>query len=330
MCGVNTALNKTDYNLEAIMQDDFDEAELFSEKAVRPQTEPTIIPVEEGNPLSAYFRSPGVTVALPTGGRFLPKGALELNAKGEVEVFPMRGADELLLKSPDALMSGLAVERMIGSCVPALKTPKLISAPDLDVVLLAIRAATHGNLMTMETECPKCKRENAFDINLAEVLATMKPLPDVLELRISDEMVVNFQPHTLDSQTRLLIAAYDQNRHTQILDQEDNGLTDDQKQDIIRQTLDSVERLQFESLANAITVVSVPNHKVTDKEYIIEFLSKAPNNVLTAIRSKIEEINMMGIDRNLKAVCINKKCKHEWLAGIEFNPSTFFGPSSSA
>jgi hypothetical protein len=314
------------------MHDDFDEEEMFTKNAaiarpVAPMAAP-VIPVAptNPNPLAQYFRAPGLSVKLPTGGRYLPKGAIEFDSQGQVEVFPMRGADEVLLKSPDALMSGLAIERMIGSCVPALKLPALISAPDLDVLLLAIRAATFGNTMQLDIDCPKCGHDNSFDCDLPSILATMTPFPDVLELRLAPEVIVTFKPHTLDEQTRLLISAYEQNRSTQLLDSEDSDLSEEEKQNIMRKALKTVEHLQHVSLSNAIQYITVPGATVTDRKYIIEFLANAANTWLSQIRDKIEEVNMLGLDRSVHAKCT--KCEHEWTAQIEFNPATFFAQSS--
>lgn len=306
------------------MTDDFDEAEMFSPEAVKKSLETFSAP-ESPNPLSGYFRLPGITIELPTKGRFLPKGALELDRTGRLAVYAMGGADEALLKSPDALMSGLAIEKMIESCVPGLKTPKLISAPDLDVILLAIRAASSGTTMPMEIECPKCGEENEFDVDLATVLATVTPVPDVLELRLSPELLVTLQPHTLDSQTTILIAAYEESRRAQQINE---NTSEEEKKEILSQTVDRVRGFQYDSIANAITYVTTPSQTVVDRDHIHEFVVKAPREWQDALQNKIEEINKMGIDRNIHATC--GKCKHEWSALLEFNPATFFEPSSSA
>jgi hypothetical protein len=96
-------------------------------------------------------------------------------------------------------MSGLAIEKLISSCVPAIKTPALISAPDLDVLLIAIRAATYGNMMPVDVECPKCSEELSFDCDLGAVLGTMVEVPETLDLRLSKDVVVVMKPHSLQS-----------------------------------------------------------------------------------------------------------------------------------
>lgn len=300
-----------------IIDDDFDEGEMFSAPAAR-------VPAAAGNPLAGYFRMPGLSVGLPTRGRFLPKGAIELDATGKVEVFPMRSADELLLKAPDALMSGLAIEKLIQSCVPAIKTPNLISAPDLDVVLLAIRAATYGNIMQVEVMCPKCETELSFDCDLSHVLATMTEVPEDLDLRLSDDVVVVMKPHSLSSQTQLLLAAYEEQRRAMMLD--DVEMDDAAKQRILSDTLQRLSDFQTQSLSDSIIKVVIPGQEVTDRDYIREFVSNTTKEWSQKIQKRVEEINTMGLNRDVPATCTS--CGHEWETKLEFNPATFFEQSS--
>lgn len=304
-----------------MQDDDFNESEMFGDTA---SPAPPVATPTGGNPLAGYFRVPGLSIGLPTGGRYLPEGAIELDVMNQVSVYPMRGADELLLKSPDALMSGLAIEKLIQSCVPAIKTPMLISSPDLDVLLLAIRAATYGNMMTIELDCPECEHEMEFDCDLNGVLATLTPVPESLDLRLSSEIVVHMRPHTLQSQTKLLIAAYEEQRHAMVADEVED---EQERHQLLRNTLDKIKQFQYSSVADAITKISVPNAEVTDRQHIHEYVVNAPRKESEALLKRVGEINEMGIDRTLAVEC--EKCKHAWKSKIEFNPSTFFGRGSS-
>jgi hypothetical protein len=307
-----------------MIDDDFNESEMFGSKAQAPAQAPAT--ASGGNPLFKYFRMPGLSVRLPTNGRYLPEGAIELDATGQVSIYPMRAADELLLKAPDALMSGVAVEKLIESCVPAIKTPGLISAPDLDVLLLAIRAATYGNTMPIEVECPECEHEMAFDCDLPSILQTMVDVPETLDVRLSPEVVVTMKPHTLTSQTKLLLAAYEEQRYAQMVDTSNMG--DDEKKAIFKRTLEKITEFQTQSIASGVFKVTVPGQEVTDPAHIYDFVSNTDRNWSDKLRQKLEEINSMGIDRNLPAEC--EKCHHKWQAKLEFNPATFFEQSSSA
>jgi hypothetical protein len=100
---------------------------------------------------------PGVLVALPTKAHSIRLDQLSSPRRNEVEVLPMRAADEILMKSPDALMSGYALEKLIESCVPAIKHPKIVSTPDLDVLLLAIRVASVRQQNGCRSEVPQMR-----------------------------------------------------------------------------------------------------------------------------------------------------------------------------
>lgn len=305
-----------------MLDDDFNESEMFSPAALEraEATQPA-----GGNPLAGYFRMPGLTVPLPTGGRYLPAGTIEMDATGRVEVFPMGSADELLLKSPDALMSGLAVERLLMSCVPSIKAPQMISAPDLDVLLIAIRVATYGNLMPVDVECPSCSEEMSFDCDLSAVLGTMVDVPETIELRLSKDVIVVMKPHSMASQTKLLLAAYDEQRRAQNIDED--SLTDEQRKHLYEVTIDRFAGFQAQSLTNGIVKIVVPNNEVAERKFIEEFVRKTTKQWQNKIQNKLEEINTMGVNRDIEVKCT--ACAHEWKSTLEFNPATFFEQSSS-
>ena len=72
------------------------------------------------------FRQPSVFVSLPSQGKWWPPHALQItNPSGELGVQSMTVKDEMALKSPDALMNGVAVVqtlRMHGTFLPWILT----------------------------------------------------------------------------------------------------------------------------------------------------------------------------------------------------------------
>ena len=103
------------------------------------------------NPLAKYYRAPGPHVKIPSGGRFSEIDTTMLSVNGEIPVYPMTAADEILVKNPDALLNGFAVEELIKSCVPAVKNVRSLAAQDIDVLLLAIKLASYGDKMEVGT-----------------------------------------------------------------------------------------------------------------------------------------------------------------------------------
>jgi hypothetical protein len=292
------------------MEDDFDESALFQPQAF------------SSNPLSKYFRVPGLTIVLPSDGAYLPQGAIELTLTGEVPVLPMRAADELLLKSPDALMSGYAIEKLLESCVPAIRTPRLIAMPDLDVLLLAIRAATYGPKMEVQTRCPSCGEDNVFEADLPSMLSTMTKLPHACPVRLSKDVIAHLRPYNIENGTRVALAAFNESRKLQFADDK----SDDVKNKMINESYKAITDLNVEMIADCVIHVAVPEGQVTDKASIREFLAEIPRPWSKKIEKALKELNEKGIDKSLHVSC--EKCKHEWKTELEFDPASFFAQGS--
>ena len=123
------------------------------------------------NPLRQFFRQPAIYIKLPSLGNHWPKDTLAMPDNGELPVLPMTAIDEITARTPDALFNGTAVTELIKSCVPCIKDPWSIPTIDLDAILIAIRAATNGNLLDIESTCPSCNESASYNVNLIGLLS---------------------------------------------------------------------------------------------------------------------------------------------------------------
>ena len=101
------------------------------------------------NPLSGFMRQPKIYIKLPSGGEYWSKGSLEISETGEYPVYSMTAKDEMMLKIPDALISGQAIVDVVQHCMPNIKNAWSIPNLDLDVILIALRVATYGEKMNV-------------------------------------------------------------------------------------------------------------------------------------------------------------------------------------
>jgi len=98
------------------------------------------------NPLLRGSQLPGDTVRLPSRGIFYNHGELTSGvANGEVHVYPMRAIDEIIMRSPDKLLSGDAIKEVFGTCIPELLQIDNLFAKDIDYLMLALRRVSYGN-----------------------------------------------------------------------------------------------------------------------------------------------------------------------------------------
>lgn len=292
------------------MEDDFNEGAMFSAGAV------------SGNPLAKYFRTPGLTITLPSKAAYMPKGSVEMTMTDELVVFPMRAADELLLKSPDALMSGFAVQELIRSCIPGIKAPQLVSMPDLDVILLAIRAASYGEKMEVAVTCPSCGHENTFDAHLPSMLGTIKDLPPHCSVRLSDEISVQIRPYNLRNATQVGTATFQETRKLQFAEDQ----SDEVKSEMMNQSLKRMTELNAQMMADCVMQVLTPEGAISNPAFIAEFFANVPNKWTKKVETALADLNQKGMDKSLNVTC--SKCQHEWTTELEFDPSSFFAQSS--
>lgn len=275
------------------------------------------------NPLSQYFRPAALNVNLPTNGAFLPKGSFTPNEDGSVPIYPMTAGDEFLLKNPDALLSGYAVQKLIESCVPCIKEANELSTPDLDVILLAIRAATYGDQMDVQTRCPKCSYDNEFTADLPSLLATVKEIDPEIEVRLTDDIVVYLRPYSMRNAFQVSHMTFTETRRLQAIEANEELAPNIEKER--RLSFDKLTALQSQIMADCVIRVVAPDADVTDPAHIAEFVKNVSKGWIKKIEERISQVMELGMDKTIEVKCQRTSCGHEWKTQIEFDPSSFFG-----
>jgi hypothetical protein len=107
--------------------------------------------------LSNWYRQPKIYIRLPSKGEYYAKDALDISTTGDYAVYAMTAKDELMFKTPDALLNGQSTVEVLKSCIPAIQDPWKMPSIDVDAALVAVRIATYGEKMEVSTNCPSCK-----------------------------------------------------------------------------------------------------------------------------------------------------------------------------
>ena len=147
------------------------------------------------NPLRQYFRQPAIYIRLPSGGEFYPPGTIDIPPNKEIPVLPMTAVDEITYRTPDALFNGSAMVNVIQSCVPNIKDAWAIPAMDVDSILVGIRVASYGHNMEMNSQCPRCKQDHEFTVDLRSVLDQLHT-PDYTGAVRHGDLEFYFKPMT--------------------------------------------------------------------------------------------------------------------------------------
>lgn len=270
------------------------------------------------NPLKQYFRRPAVFIKLPSGGVGYPPGAIDMPESGELPVYPMTAIDEITSRTPDALFNGNAVIEIIKSCVPNIKNPWAVTNIDLDPILIAIRTATHGNVMEIETKCPSCEEEAKYDVNLAAVLGGFKPGEYGLPLVLGD-LTIKFKPLNFTEMNRANVAQFEIQKVMQnILQLED----EDERNKKSGEALKAINKTYMQMIASTIEYIKVPEGTVMDQEFIAEFLSCCDKKTYDSIKERSLELRESTENKPLQIKCIH--CQHEYSQIFSVNVSDFF------
>lgn len=132
------------------------------------------------NVLKKYFRQVKASANLPSRGWWYEEGLIDADPEA-VPVLGYTAADEIMLLTPDKLITGESTYDIIRSCVPSIKDPKKLVKIDVDALMVAIKIATSGYIYTYTCKCPLCtERRNSMLRAKAKELYD-KPYEQLLE-----------------------------------------------------------------------------------------------------------------------------------------------------
>lgn len=271
------------------------------------------------NPLTNYFRQPKVYITLPSQGEFYPEGALDKSINGEYAVYAMTAKDELMFKTPDALLSGQATVELVKSCVPAIKEPWNMPSIDIDAVLIAIRIATYGDMMDIASDCPSCNHHNQYEINLINYLDKVSNFKYDNTVHV-DPLTVKIRPYSYQEVTKASIKAIEQQKILSIVN--DESMSDEEKVEKFGVSFIKLTELTVDVIAGCITSITTPEGVVTDQDLIKEFINNAPADVFQKVNKHITEMKNK-IDLETQDVAC-AECGYNFKVTLVMDQSNFF------
>lgn len=273
------------------------------------------------SPLQKYYRTAQIYISLPSGKNFYKKDVLELSDSGEVGVMPMTAKDELLLTSPDGLLNGESLAEILRSCVKGLHNPKGLIINDIEVLMLAIQYATYGKKNETEVVCPACNHLNTFNIDLQNVLETVKFLNPPFPVNLSSGLTVFVRPYSYTDTMKALSMSLEQSKLKRIM--EDQVSTEEQKLSMFGELFKRVSSLNQDLVVNCVhkVVSETDNINVEDKAQIKDFMFNISSEDARLVEQEIAKVNKITYNNQLHVTC--QKCKHEWDSDLNLNPVNF-------
>lgn len=261
------------------------------------------------NPLLERLRLPGETFRLPSQGVFYTNGELDESvSNGEVEVYPMTAMDEVVLSTPDKLLSGKAIEEVFTRCIPQIRKPRELLSQDVDFIMVCLRMVSFGQSMSVmyKHNCQDAK-EHTYDIDLQRLIKGTTPIdPTTLnvdyQVKMSNGQIVHLKPLTFGS----------------IIELYETTMLIKQNQDEGELSREEMEKIVIGTLANIIQKVD----SVVDKKMIVEWVTRIPLGWKKDIEKAAQRVSKWGVDFKVSKKC--KDCGETVETLVNTNPVSFF------
>lgn len=288
-------------------------------------------PGPKSNPLAGFMRQPKIYIRLPSKGAFWPEGSIVIPDNEELAVYSMTAKDELTFKTPDALMNGQGVVDVIQSCIPAIKDAWKTPTLDLDAILIAIRIATYGELMSLSHTVPNTAEEVDYQIDLRvllDQLVNSSPWNEVVE--ISKDLTCFVKPLTYKHMTATSLKTFETQKLMQGIN--DESVPDEQKVELFNRTFKIMTDITTDLVADSVMAIHTPDASVNDPVFIKEFLENADKSIFQKIQDHVAAQREL---TKLKPVTITSAPEHVALGAPEtyeipiiIDNADFFGQGS--
>lgn len=263
------------------------------------------VPQKPVNPLLAALRLPGETFRLPSQGLFYDNTAVDSSVhNGELELYPMTAIDEIIINTPDKLLSGKAITEIFQHCIPQIVDTSKLLAKDVDFLMVCLRMVSFGQFMevTYDHNCENSK-EHTYTVDLLDVIRKSK----------------NIDPTTLHAEYKCTLS----NGQVASLKPMSYGDVIDLYQSTMSIKTESMTEVEAERMVVSTMLSMIKDvNGVTDKEFIAEWISKLKLGWKKELQQAIQAIGDWGIEVKSTQIC--KDCGDEIEMRVSANPINFF------
>lgn len=282
---------------------------------------------KETNPLASLMRQPKVYIKLPSQGEFWPEGSLVMPETKDLPVYSMTAKDELLLKIPDAVMSGQAVVDVIQNCVPNIKNAWMIPNIDLDVILIAIRLATYGEKMVTPLKLGEdLEMEYSVDLRIVmdDLMSRISWNPVV---SVNEDITIFVRPINYKQISESAVKTFETQKIMQVVN--DERLPEAEKIEAFKSSFKKLTEVTIGIVQDSIYRIDSTQGSTDNPEHIKEFIENADKSIFNAVQEHLDNLREQNSVRSI-TVDVTDEMRSKGVTGdrvdipLVFDPATFF------
>ena len=249
--------------------------------------------MENQSVLNKYKRQPKIYLTLPSNGNFYPSNPMEKTGSGELPIYSMTAKDEIMIKTPDALMSGDATVDVIKSCCPMIDDPWSMPSIDLDAVLIAIRIATYGEKMELQVPIRYFEDDDmkvgseTIEIDLRTILDSMQGKTWNGSMQLG-ELTFKLRPLTYKETTQFFMTTFENQRLSQIM--QDDKVNEDQKMKAFKEGFKKLSQMTLDMVCTNITSIETPEGIETNPQAIKQFFETTDKQTFMSVQKHLEQL----------------------------------------
>jgi hypothetical protein len=284
-------------------------------------------PTAQTNPLASFMRQPKIYIRLPSGGEYWPAGSLTPSETGDFPVYSMTAKDELMLKIPDAVISGQAVVDVIQHCVPNIKNAWKIPSIDLDVILIAIRLATYGEKMNTPITFGE-DVEMEYTVDLRTVMdSLMSQISWDPVVPINEDLTVFVKPMDYKQLSESAVQTFETQKILQIAN--NSTMSEDDKIRAFKESFTKLTEVTIGIVEKSIFRIDSSEGSTDNPRHIKEFIENADKDIFNIVQAHLENLKTINSIKPIQ-VTVTDEMKAQGITGdtvevpLVFDPATFF------
>jgi len=268
-----------------------------------------------------------VYISLPSKGQYWAPGSIQLPEDGKLPVYSMTAKDELMLNVPDALMNGQAVVDVIQNCIPNIKNAWMTPNIDMDVILIALRIASYGEMMSSPINISE-DIEYEYKVDLRTVIDNlMRSISWNPIIPISDDMTVYVKPLTYRQATNAALQTFETQKIIQLTN--NDKLDEDTKVTMFKDSFRKLTDATIGVIADSIFKIDTSQGSTDNPQFIKDFVANADKDIFNKIQTHLESLKEQNTVKPV-VVTVTDEMREKGINGdtieipLVFDASNFF------
>ena len=194
---------------------------------------------------------------------------------------------------------------------------------DIDTVLIAIRIASFGHGMDIDTTCPKCNHTDDITLDLRAINDQIRPGDYDKSLSIGN-LEFYFKPINYKDVNQNNQVQFEQQQALRMVSNDD--IEESVKVEQLNRSMRVINELTLKTIAQSISAIKTPDALVTEIEYIHEFINNCDSRLFAQLRDYVIALKQSSEIKPIDLAC--PECKHQYTQPFTLDMASFFGTAS--